>query len=361
MTDQSNGCSAVAAQWVAVDTLHPDVSAGPDVFLTCSETITALSGISQTPGVLYQWSTADGHIVFGANTTMPAVDHPGTYLLTVTNPSNGCTASDEALALSQVLEGFEVWKQNADCATGLGRISFGEVSGGTPPFLFSVDGGKSWSAVPQFDSLLPGDYLLSVKDDEGCRLDSSLSIQPPPQIAVVLEAEHFIRLGEQVLLQPQLSFPEGSIASIIWEPAEGLSCTDCLRPLAAPTFDTGYALSVTDTSGCTAMAFTSVRVDRRVDVYVPNAFSPNDDGINDELLLYSRPGLVKKVLSFQVFDRWGGLVFQNFKFPPATPGFGWDGRKNGERMDPGVYVWMAELELVDGRLELLKGEVTLVK
>ncbi|GAB4248694.1 MAG: hypothetical protein Kow0027_11230 [Saprospiraceae bacterium] len=361
VTDQSNGCSAIAAQWVGVDTLHPDVSAGPDVFLTCSETITALSGISQTPGVLYQWSTVDGNIVFGATTTMPAVDQPGTYTLTVTNPQNGCTASDETLALTNVLEAFEVGKENADCASGFGRIVFGAVTGGTPPFEYSVDGGNSWTSQSVIDSLPPGDYPVSIKDAQACRLDSSLSIQPPPVIVAVLEPEHLIRLGESVALVPQLSFDEGSIAQISWSPTDGLSCADCLEPLAGPAHDTEYSLSITDSSGCVALAYTTVLVDRRPAYYVPNAFSPNDDGINDELLVFSRPGLVKQVNSFRVFDRWGGLVFENYDFPPATSGYGWDGRKDGRRMHPGVYVWMAELLLVDDSTVLLKGEVVLVR
>ena len=361
VTDSTNGCVSVASQTVGVDTLHPDVSAGPDVFLTCSETITALSGISQTLGVLYQWTTLDGNIVFGANTTMPAVDQPGTYVLTVTNPANGCTAGDETSALSIVLEGFGVAKENADCATGFGRIIFGAVAGGTPPFEYSVDGGSTWSGQPVIDSLPPGAYTVSVRDAQACRLDSSMTIHGPPQIVVVLEPEHFIRLGEQVPLVPQLSFDEAQVAGISWSPVEGLSCADCLEPLAGPAYDTEYLLTVTDSNGCVAEALTKVIVDRRPAFYVPNAFSPNDDGINDELLIFSRPGLVKRVESFRVFDRWGGLVFENFNFPPATPGHGWDGRKDGRRMHPGVYVWMAELLLVDDSTVLLKGEVVLVR
>ncbi|GIV35553.1 MAG: hypothetical protein KatS3mg031_3088 [Chitinophagales bacterium] len=146
-----------------------------------------------------------------------------------------------------------------------------------------------------------------------------------------------------------------------WSTTDGLSYADCLEPLAGPAYDTEYILTITISGGCVALAYTTVLVDRGPAYYVPNAFSPNDDGFNDELLVFRWPGLVKEVESFRVFDRWGGLVFENYNFPPATAGHGWDGRKDGRRMHPGVYVWMAELRLVDDSTVLLKREVVLVR
>ena len=70
--------------------------------LTCSITSTQLAGTSTTPGATFTWSTFDGHIVSGANTTTPTVNAPGTYHLVVTNPANGCFDSDDAVVTSDV-------------------------------------------------------------------------------------------------------------------------------------------------------------------------------------------------------------------------------------------------------------------
>lgn len=94
--------------------------------------------------------------------------------------------------------------------------------------------------------------------------------------------------------------------------------------------------------------------------YVPTAFSPNGDGTNDRLFLYAGPE-VAKVRAFRIFDRWGNLVFFEKDFEPNNPQFGWDGRFEGQAMNPAVFVWMAEVEFVDGSGKVFYGEVTLVR
>ncbi len=360
VTDLGNGCTTVAARPIAIDTLRPDVDAGPVVFLTCTETITALSGISQTPNVLYQWTTTDGHLVFGANTPMPAVDAPGTYLLTVTSVKNGCTAIDSTRAVSQILEDFSAIVKDASCRTGTGTIEVLSVEGGTPPYLFSVSGGASWQQEPRFADLPPGDYHVVVRDAQGCRLEDTMHVAPPPTLVVSLQDTFQLLLGEELLLQPQLSFDAGAIDHVSWSPAEGLSCPDCLETLVRPLGTASYELSVVDTMGCMASAHTLLIVDPRGGIYAPNAFSPNGDGINDEFLLYARPGLVVRIRQMRIFDRWGGMVFERYDFPIGVAGTGWDGRKNGRLMGPGVYAWLAEIERLDGKVLLLEGEVVLM-
>ena len=97
-----------------------------------------------------------------------------------------------------------------------------------------------------------------------------------------------------------------------------------------------------------------------VRVFVPNAFSPNGDGMNDVLILFS-PGDVQQVKSFRIFDRWGELVFNRQNFLPNYAVNGWDGRFQGQKMGLGVYVYMAEVLLIDGRIEVVSGDVTLIR
>jgi gliding motility-associated-like protein len=77
-------------------------------------------------------------------------------------------------------------------------------------------------------------------------------------------------------------------------------------------------------------------------VYVPNAFSPNNDGVNDELLPFVPPQI--QVVSFEmnIFDRWGNLVFKT-----TDPTFSWDGRWNGKEMPIGVYIYSFQMEYID--------------
>ena len=94
------------------------------------------------------------------------------------------------------------------------------------------------------------------------------------------------------------------------------------------------------------------------DIYVPNAFSPNGDNNNDLFMIYGGKE-VAKIRSFLVFSRWGETVFQYYLFPPNEPPYGWDGKYRGEPMNSAVFTWFAEVEFVDGVVELFEGSVTL--
>ncbi|MCB0562603.1 MAG: gliding motility-associated C-terminal domain-containing protein, partial [Phaeodactylibacter sp.] len=103
-----------------------------------------------------------------------------------------------------------------------------------------------------------------------------------------------------------------------------------------------------------------VFVDKTRKVFIPNAFSPNDDGINDYFAVYAGAN-VKMVRSFKVFDRWGGAVFAVENFEPNDLQYRWDGSYRGEKVNPGVYIYFAEIELADGRIETKSGEVMVLK
>ena len=98
VTNPVNGCTATDVALVTLNNTPPNVNAGADKILTCTTTSIALEGTSTTPGATFAWvASGGGHIVSGANTATPTVDAAGTYTLTVTNPVNGCTATDVAL------------------------------------------------------------------------------------------------------------------------------------------------------------------------------------------------------------------------------------------------------------------------
>jgi gliding motility-associated-like protein len=100
-------------------------------------------------------------------------------------------------------------------------------------------------------------------------------------------------------------------------------------------------------------------VDKELNIYIPNVFSPDDDGHNDIFMIFADDKSVVKIKSFQIFDRWGDLVFEDYDFLPNDPAHGWDGSLRGQDMNPAVFVWYAKIELVDGREVLFEGDVTL--
>ncbi len=95
-------------------------------------------------------------------------------------------------------------------------------------------------------------------------------------------------------------------------------------------------------------------------VYVPNAFSPNGDSVNDSFTVMSGDN-IKQVRRLAVFERWGGQVFFAENFQPNDLTVGWNGKWRNEPAPDGMYVWMAEVEFLDGKVKLFEGNVGLFR
>lgn len=139
-----------------------------------------------------------------------------------------------------------------------------------------------------------------------------------------------------------------------WAPALGLSNAFTASPAATLYNDQTYVLTVTNDSGCAANDTVRIKVFDDAGIFVPSAFSPNNDGRNDRLVTVA-PGF-KQLLYFKIYDRWGQLVFET-----KETGKGWDGNFRGKVMPQGVYVWMAGGVDVNNRKLEKKGTTLLLR
>ena len=139
----------------------------------------------------------------------------------------------------------------------------------------------------------------------------------------------------------------------LWSPALGLSCTACFNPIAAPSQTTTYCVLVSDTNNCTDTACVTISVINCGDLFVPTAFSPNNDNINDVLLIQAN---CVQQLDFKIYDRWGNKVFQS-----ANVNDGWDGTYKGKAMDAAVFVYYVSATLFSGEPLNRKGNISLIR
>ena len=79
------------------------------------------------------------------------------------------------------------------------------------------------------------------------------------------------------------------------------------------------------------------------------------------MLIFADGDQVLEIKSFRVFDRWGSMVFEDYNFQPNDPSHGWDGTNKGKYLTPAVFVYTAEVLMIDGRIILLKGDITIVR
>ncbi|HHJ49691.1 MAG TPA: gliding motility-associated C-terminal domain-containing protein, partial [Phaeodactylibacter sp.] len=140
-----------------------------------------------------------------------------------------------------------------------------------------------------------------------------------------------------------------------------LSCYNCLTPLATPLVSDTFYLSATDLDGCSDIDTVFVEVIPVRPVYIPNAFSPNGDGINDYFTAFGG-AVATSIVKFQVYSRWGDLLFQTGSIPLNNEKLGWDGRAaDGRPLKPGVYAYVIEIAFLDCTTGVYYGDVVLVR
>jgi gliding motility-associated-like protein len=151
----------------------------------------------------------------------------------------------------------------------------------------------------------------------------------------------------------------GPIVSWMWTPAQDLSCNNCPAPTTTVKNNSVYAVTVTNTFGCTAADTILINsFCKSAQVFIPNAFSPDGDGLNDVLMVRGRGVTVK---SFRIFNRWGELVFEKSNFYPNDLKFGWDGKVKGIPASPDVFVYTAEVICDNDIPYTYKGNITILK
>ena len=287
---------------------------------------------------------------------------PGTYSVTVVDPK-GCQDSVSATISEPPPIQFSLGETlPIQCAGGNTFITVDSVWGGNlTTYQFSVDNGilrLLGSASPVF----AGQHTISIVDViNGCSRDTSITIAEPLSLGVELPQVITIELGDSTTVLDPIIFSSLPIDSFLWTPGEQLSCYNCKNPTVNPIHSQLYTLTITDVNGCTAFGQAQIDLDKNRNVYIPNVFSPNDDGINDKFRIFTGIG-VTNINFLRIYDRWGELVFDESNLSPSPDGtIGWDGRFRGQKMQPAVFMYLAEVEFLDGRVLLYRGDVTLLK
>jgi gliding motility-associated-like protein len=164
--------------------------------------------------------------------------------------------------------------------------------------------------------------------------------------------------GEPTTLQPINSGEKAT--TIVWTPTQGLSCTGCLTPVLTTNVNGLFKIVGTTALFCKDSATLQVNAYYRSHIALPNAFSPNGDGLNDVFYVIAGKD-VKQVKQFQVFNRWGQKMFEKTNGKTNDINFGWNGYYNGQLVAQGTYVYQIVIELLSGELEIHKGNISVLR
>ncbi|WP_367390691.1 gliding motility-associated C-terminal domain-containing protein [Lewinella sp. LCG006] len=362
LTSNINGCSSRPdSVFVGSSISLPQVVVNTDGNISCDQMVVHLdgNGSSQGTNFSYQWSSNDGSLLGNGTNLLDSTQMAGTYTLTVMNNATGCANTDSVTVILQgmPISGLDVDFVSPPCfGDQSGSISINEVMGGSPPYLYQING-QGFSQLSFFEDLLPGNYQVQVVGSEGCQWEESITLTAPLPLGLNLGQDLDVTLGDSVVLTPE---PTRPISTWKWN-APGLLSEDApFMPIITPLETQFILLTVTDENGCTATDTLRIFVNNLSRVFIPTVFSPNGDDNNDYFTLYAGDE-VAEIESLRIFSRWGNMVFEQDNFPPNAPTLGWDGTLWGEPLNPAVFVYYARIRYTDGSTELITGDVVLMK
>ena len=271
--------------------------------------------------------------------------------ISLTSTQTGCDSVVDVSVTSYPIVTYDLLAGEI-CWNGTdGEIAVQNVQGGAAPYLVSLDGNNYQPALT-FENLPAGDYTVFLLDDNDCQYEETVEIPMIPQMTVVTTDET-MECGDVVNLAPAVV----SQLPVTWQWPDGGT-----SPTYTVTNPGIYPFSVTNACETISESITvgleAVGLDGMI--YMPNSFSPNNDGMNDCYKGYVAPDLEIASYVLKIFDRWGNLMFETNDINGC-----WDGVFKGKQMQPAVFAWFMELHVLncDGAmLEVFEeGDIHLVR
>lgn len=363
LSASDNGpCPPITSGSIQVETSDLEVS----IEVTSGDGVYAVSCAGESDGSLlaapsgdfgpytYEWSTGEnGRSLDGLSA--------GVYSLLVTS-SRGCQDTAQAALFAPPVLVASINTLPANCLQPSPQIILRDIAGGTGPYLYSINdqnGFRQVGSLPNTIDAIVGTTRFQLEDSRGCRLAENFSFAPPPngEIAVT-PALSVITRGDSVRLQvfTDLNADQYLVSPGSPDPISSSSF------FVAPEITTTYEVTAIDELGCTTSTTAKVVVDRYVPVYIPNAFSPNGDGVNDTYRVYGRKEVVS-FTDFAIFNRWGQQVYiLDGPVGPQDINWGWDGTtQEGRLHEQGVYVFTITVTFVNGSTKAFKGDLVLMR
>ncbi|MDD4395300.1 MAG: gliding motility-associated C-terminal domain-containing protein, partial [Bacteroidales bacterium] len=305
--------------------------------------VIVVEGIGGTPQYNYEWNT-------GAVTDSVDGLAVGFYTVTITD-QNGCTDTVDIEMPFHEIPNLSVVTTDAYCDRNDGTAAVVGDSINNYTYSWTADNNPN---APVNDQLYAGDYIVSV-DDGICAVAMPFSIGniPGPNAEFSIEPSVFMQGSATSRF---IDYSSNSVVTWLYDFGDG-AFSNQQNPMYEYTESGTYeaVLTVTDEHNCTDTAMQVVTVIPNVIVYVPNAFTPNGDGMNDVWLpIFSN--IDNEKYSVCVYSRWGELIFVS-----NEPNVGWDGTCGGKPAPPAVYTYMIEYYNLMGKKEIKTGIVTIVR
>lgn len=360
VVNAANGCSATATAVVEDLTAFPQAEAGLLQPLSCTGEAGLIGLLGSSPAAAWhlQWKGTNGQPL--GNGPELSVTSAGVYTLSVLDTVSRCRRTFEVVVEDpgDQIRGLDLQLQHPLCAgDDDGFVLVGAIDGGQAPYNVIFNGRY---ADPYIGDLGPGTYPLAVVDTKGCRLDTTVVIRAGNELSVTVGPDRELLYGSPLQVQSDISSSGQPLADWRWSSNTGEECVSCHGwQIDSLLTDQCLVFTVTDVNGCVASDSLKLTVRKDREIFIPNIFTPNGDGVNDLFEVFAGPN-VKAIRYFRLLDRWGNMVWEQTDLAQGRQP-GWNGLFRGRPANLGVYVYMLEVEFRDGEVELLSGDVTLAR
>ncbi len=355
----SNGCTATEAFVVVDNSYDPTLGLMEDFIWRCNDTVRTIDISSQLdPNLNYQWTTIGG--ILASNDEILNISSPDIFVLTGTDDSLGCVGKDTVTVMEDpnLFSDIDFTINNPLCFAGTdGSIEINSFVGGEGPFTYSY-GGIDFDNLQ--DMMFPtGMQTLSIFDVYGCEVIKTFEIVSSETFEIITEPVVSVKYGQMGILSASVNIADSLLNNIIWADTEGNFLAEG-HEVEIDAIHQTVVVIAEDINGCIAETNVTLEIDYDIEIFYPNVFSPNQDGVNDYFELYS-DGKPQSLDLLQIYDRAGELIHYETDQGFNETQSGWDGKFNGQFVEPGVYVFLIKYTLGNGEKRSKSGSITVLR
>ena len=331
-----------------VDSLQLKAIAGPDQ-LSCNKQPVSIGNISK-PGLVYSWSPSTGLSNPEIANPMAGPEATTSYTLTTSHDGGGCVTTDTVVVRASIIDSSLFLSGSAMYCSDSGDSSILSVRPTKSIQWFSDNMGMIEADKTSYHVTQTGSYYAVLQNEDGCIISTReqpiLIDDPIPGINYPVQ---------YAVIEKPLDLEARPIGiNALWNPRSLLNSPESYRPIFTGSADQLYTIDLKSKAGCLTVDTQLVKTIEKVEIFVPTAFTPNGDGVNDLL----RPALlgVKKFHYFKIFNQWGQQIFESNSVKQ-----GWNGMFKGVAQSAQVVVWLVEGVGVDDKTYQKKGSTALLR
>ncbi|MDZ4663881.1 MAG: gliding motility-associated C-terminal domain-containing protein [Bacteroidota bacterium] len=323
----------------------PTVDLGNQLLYVCagkSATLTALGAVNYTWSPAGSLNTPNGAVVIASPNSNT------TYTVIGSNTYSNVTCSDQKNLTIYVVPYLTNATVSESVAVCLGQLATLIASGGSIHTWWPIDNMDDPNAAEvHVSSPVSTVYSVNISNNGLCPVTRTVLVQVNPLPIVDAGRDTTFNINE-----PMYIAAVGS-GTLSWIDGPSIYCKNCPMTQVFPTKSTCYTVKATNEFGCTVNDQICIEITQDHLIYVPNSFTPNSDGLNDEFKVYG-DGL--SIIKMTIYDRWGKELY----FKEGDDAM-WNGTYKGEMCEEGVYIYRFLYRAISGQKIYKAGSITLLK